>query len=362
MSTIGTGAGEGEPRLWDIVIGDGRILSIQPAGGRSPGEDCFDARGAWVVSGFIDMHTHGGAGADVMDEDPGALAAIAEHQLACGVTSFLATTLSAPLGDIAAALGRVRAHIAKEALGARKPVAERCSRPASPRRARIAGAHLEGPFLSASNAGAQNRASLRAPEGEAADLVIKNADIIRRITLAPELPGATAFIRRVRKAGIGVSAGHDGAIDEEIEAAVEAGLDCVTHLFCCSSTISRRDGPRKHLGLTEFGLADGRLSVEIIADGLHVPDRLLGMVLRAKGADRVCLVSDSIRVAGLPDGEYRLGDSATGTLVIKRGTEVFVPGVNLYAGSATDLGTMVRRLVANGVVSLAQAVSMATEV
>ncbi len=327
---------------WDLLLGEGRILRISPAGSRAPEGEVIDAAGAWAAPGYVDIHTHGGAGADVMDADSAGLERIALFHLSNGTTTFLATTLTAGLDRIRAALGTVRAYRGGGA--------------------RIAGVHLEGPFLSPSNAGAQEKRHLRAPDPEGRDFVLSNADVIRRVTLAPELPGALELIGDCAARGIRVSAGHDSSVDDEIAAAVEAGLDCVTHIYCCSSTISRRTGPRKHLGLTEIGMADSRLAVEVIADGRHVPDALFRLILRAKGRDSVCLVSDSIRVAGMPDGDYRLGDEGTEVRVRKDGDEASVPDLGVYAGSVMPLGSMVRRLAAGGAASLADAVHMASAV
>ncbi|HOX12587.1 MAG TPA: N-acetylglucosamine-6-phosphate deacetylase [Spirochaetia bacterium] len=336
------GAADGPEGLRDLLLGEGRILRISPAGRTPPEGVVIDAEGARAASGYVDIHTHGGAGADVMDADSEGLGRIARFHLSNGTTTFLATTLTAPLDRIRAALDTVRAYRGGGA--------------------RIAGVHLEGPFLSPANAGAQEKRFLRAPDTEALRFVADNADILRRVTLAPELPGALDLIAECAARGIGVSAGHDASVDDEIEAAIETGLSCVTHIYCCSSTISRRTGPRKHLGLTELGMADPRLAVEVIADGRHVPDALFRLILRAKGRDSICLVSDSIRVAGMPDGEYRLGDPGTEVRVRKEGDEASVPDLGVYAGSVMPLGAMVRRLVAGGAASLEDAVHMASAV
>lgn len=336
------GPAEGLGGLRDLLLGEGRILRISPAGRDAPEGEVVDARGARAAPGYVDIHTHGGAGSDVMDADPEGLERICRFHLSNGTTSFLATTLTAPLDRIRAALAVVRSYRGGGA--------------------RIAGVHLEGPFLSPSNAGAQEKRYLRVPDAEARAFIADNADILRRITIAPELPGASELIEECAARGIGVSAGHDSSVDDEILSAIDKGLSCVTHIYCCSSTISRRRGPRKHLGLTEVGMADPRLSVEVIADGRHVPDALFRLILRAKGRDAVCLVSDSIRVAGMPDGEYRLGDPGTEVRVLKTGDEASVPDLGVYAGSVMPLGSMVRRLVAGGAASLEDAVHMASAV
>ena len=335
-------AADDPTRLWDILFGEDRILRVSPSGRNDPEGEIIDARGAWAAPGYVDIHTHGGAGSDVMDADPGGLERIARFHLSNGTTTFLATTLTAPLDRIQAALDVVRSYRGGGA--------------------RIAGVHLEGPFLSPANAGAQEKRHLRVPDDQARKFIAANADVLRRITIAPELPGALELIEECAARGIGVSAGHDASVDDELAAAIEKGLSCVTHIYCCSSTISRRTGPRKHLGLTEVGMSDPRLAVEVIADGRHIPDALFRLILKAKGRDAVCLVSDSIRVAGMPDGEYRLGDAGTEVRVRKEGDEASIPDLGVYAGSVMPLGTMIRRLVSGGAASLADAVYMASTV
>ena len=332
----------------DILVEDGIVARVTSArgAGASGADRVFDAEGTFAAPGYIDIHTHGGAGSDIMDARAESIEAIARFHLSRGTTSFLATTLTAPLPSIAKAIDALRDFIRSPPSGC----------------AAVLGVHIEGPFLSTANAGAQDKVWLRSPDAEASDFVLANADMIRRVTLAPELEGSLAFIGRLRAAGIGVSAGHDAAVDDEIFAAIEAGLGAVTHIYCCSSGISRRAGPRKHLGLTEIGMADDRLVVEVIADRRAVPDLLFDLIWKAKGRDRICLVSDSVRVAGMPDGEYRLGDSETGVLIEKRGDEASVPALGVYAGSVTTLAQSVRNLVAHNSLPLADAVHMATAV
>lgn len=322
-------------QLFDIFMSEGRIASIVPAGTKKPEGITHDAKGMWAAPGYIDIHTHGGMGADIMDASQASIARAAAFHLSHGTTSFLATTLTAPFPAIQAAINSVRSY--KSGNGAR-----------------IAGIHLEGPFLSVANAGAQDKAALRNPDEAGLAFVLANADLVKRITVAPELSGMVDFIGRLRRAGIGISAGHDAAIDEEIEAAIGAGLSCVTHIYCCSSGISRREGPRKHLGLTEIGMADDRLCVEVIADRRHTPDPLFSLIWKAKGRERICLVSDSIRIAGMPDGDY-------GT-VEKRGDEASIPSLGVYAGSVSPLAKMVTNIVEHNKITLKDAVYMATAV
>ncbi len=335
-------------QLHDVFMSGGRIAEILPAGKKRPEGNIHDAEGMWAAPGYIDIHTHGGNGADVMDATQASIARVADFHLSHGTTSFLATTLTAPFAGIQAAIDAVRSYRSVEGRGEAG--------------ARVAGIHLEGPFLSVANAGAQDRASLRGLDEAGQAFVLANADQVKRITLAPELSGAPEFIRRLKAAGIGISAGHDSAIDDEIEAAIAAGLDCVTHIYCCSSGISRREGPRKHLGLTEIGMSDDRLSVEVIADRRHTPDPLFSLIWKAKGRERICLVSDSIRIAGMPDGNYRLENLGTGGTVEKRGDEASIPSLGVYAGSVSPLSRMIVNIVGHNWITLEDAVYMATAV
>ncbi len=331
--------------LFDVFTSGGRIAEILPAGKKKPHGVIHDAEGHWLAPGYIDIHTHGALGADIMDSSSASIEKIAAFHCAHGTTSFLATTLTAPFPDIQAAIDAVRTYRSEGSTGAR-----------------VEGIHLEGPFLSAANAGAQDRASLRSLDEAGFAFVHANADQVKRITLAPELSGAPEFIRRLKAAGIGVSAGHDSAIDDEIEAAIAAGLDCVTHIYCCSSGISRREGPRKHLGLTEIGMIDDRLTVEVIADRRHTPDPLFSLIWKAKGRERICLVSDSIRIAGMPDGDYRLENLGSGGTIEKRGGEASIPSLGVYAGSVSPLEDMIVNIVGHNWITLKDAVYMATAV
>jgi N-acetylglucosamine-6-phosphate deacetylase len=380
---------DGASSLVDIQIEDGRITQILPAAegqlrSFTDGVRIIEARGAWAAPGYIDIHTHGGDGADIMDATPEAVARVARFHLRHGTTSFVPTTLTAPLERVGVALDAVRQAIKEESFVLNFGTSGHDRHPG----ARILGAHMEGPFLAAKNAGAQDRSALRTPDAAGIAFVKANADILRRITIAPELPGALDLIRLCKTLGIRVSAGHDGAVDDEILAAIDAGLESVTHLYCCTSGISRRTGPRKHLGLTEIGMLEDRLTAEVIADRQHTPDLLFVLILRAKGHDRLCLVSDSLSIAGMPDGEYLLGpgghisraeslaeggpDRAAipeaqaqlpdGMPLIKTGDEAFLPSIGLYAGSATPLSRMVQNIVTHCAVPLADAIHMATAV
>jgi len=331
-----------------IKIEDGIITEIGPMSSFSKNSnnvpdsgDVLDGSGLYACAGYIDIHSHGGYGFDIMDGTAEALDKISEFHLDNGVTSFLATTLTASFSSIQKAIDNVRKH--KTCHG------------------RVIGVHLEGPFLSRRNRGAQPEEYLAVPDEESIQFVIKNSDVIKLITVSPDVMGIDRLIKECVKRGIAVSGGHDCAIDTEIDDAINSGMTNVTHIYCCSSGISRRDTPQKHIGLTQIGLLDDRLWVEVIADGCHVPDRLFDFVYKCKGYKKICLVSDSLRAAGMPKGNYMLGSKEDGVEMEVAGDVALIKGSNRFAGSITPVSKMVERLVARGGVPLEEAVYMVTQ-
>lgn len=311
--------------LCNIVIEDGKILSL----GNVMAGEITDGKGMIACAGFIDIHTHGGWGKDCMEPTFEAIDTVAKYHLSTGITSFCPTTMTADIADIEAALSNMRSYKTNGA--------------------RLAGAHLEGPFLSAKAAGAHPLDKLRDPDRENTAFIARNRDVVRRITVAPDLSGAPFVTALCRSMGIQVSIGHDQSIDEEIYACIEAGATSVTHMGNCTSHASRRyPSPKKHLGLFETALGESRLVCEVIADDRHVPDALFDIFYRLKGKDGICFVSDSLSVAGMKEGDYFLGSGESAQPIrIEDGVAV-LPDKHTYAGSVTPVSKMVSRLFAKG--------------
>ena len=311
--------------LCNIVIEDGKILSL----GNVMAGEITDGKGMIACAGFIDIHTHGGWGKDCMEPTFEAIDTVAKYHLSTGITSFCPTTMTADIADIEAALSNMRSYKTNGA--------------------RLAGAHLEGPFLSAKAAGAHPLDKLRDPDRENTAFIARNRDVVRRITVAPDLSGAPFVTALCRSMGIQVSIGHDQSIDDEIYACIEAGATSVTHMGNCTSHASRRyPSPKKHLGLFETALGESRLVCEVIADDRHVPDALFDIFYRLKGRDGICLVSDSLSVAGMKEGDYFLGSGESSQPIrIEDGVAV-LPDKHTYAGSVTPVSKMVSRLFAKG--------------
>ena len=311
--------------LCNIVIEDGKILSL----GNVMAGEITDGKGMIACAGFIDIHTHGGWGKDCMEPTFEAIDTVAKYHLSTGITSFCPTTMTADIDDIEAALSNMRSYKTNGA--------------------RLAGAHLEGPFLSAKAAGAHPLDKLLDPDRENTAFIARNRDVVRRITVAPDLSGAPFVTALCRSMGIQVSIGHDQSIDDEIYACIEAGATSVTHMGNCTSHASRRyPSPKKHLGLFETALGESRLVCEVIADDRHVPDALFDIFYRLKGRDGICFVSDSLSVAGMKEGDYFLGSGESAQPIrIEDGVAV-LPDKHTYAGSVTPVSKMVSRLFAKG--------------
>jgi N-acetylglucosamine-6-phosphate deacetylase len=261
----------------EVVVENGKIAAVRS---RSDAE-AIDLGGNYLAPGFIDLHIHGALGRDAMEASPEAFQAICDYHATGGTTSLLLTTVTAPIAKIIDVLRAVRdsARAIKQ----------------------IAGVHVEGPFISRARRGAQREEFIRDPDRESADQLLEFADVIKRITLAPELPGALELIDRLREQTIAVSGGHSDATDEEACAGFNHGMRHVTHTFNGMAS-ARRDGIYRKAGLLEFALSEPEIMCELIADGHHVSTTLMKMLYRAKGPAGICLVTDATAGAGLSEG------------------------------------------------------------
>ncbi len=322
-----------------IVARGGLVQGVLPGDSAAParGDVVVDAREHIVAPGLIDIHVHGGGGHDTMDATPEALDGLATLHARHGTTALLPTTLAAPSQEI---------HRALEA------VADAMARP--PVGARVLGAHVEGPFLNPVRRGAHLERHVRAPDRARDDWLSEHQAAIRRITLAPEVPGALPLIRDLRAAGILVSLGHAAPAEAVLQQAVMAGATHVTHLYNAMSTLEKV-GPLRRIGLAEYALVCDGLTVEVIADGYHLPLPLVQLVVRAKGVGRVALVTDAMRAAGSPDGRYQLGDMG---VTVQGGMAVTDEGG--LAGSVATMDRLLQNVVHRLDLPLAQALEMVT--
>ena len=264
------------------IVGD-RIAAVG-AGARATEGDCvIAADGLMLMPGFVDIHSHGRSGHDFCDATDDAFSVIGRDKLKDGVTGFLATGLTRPEEELA------------ELCSAAERYKRRCEG------ATCLGVHLEGPFFNLEMAGAQNPAYIRLPDAG----LVRRLDAVSRVkkvSLAPELDGAEDCIRELSAMGIVSSGGHSAADYAAFERARAAGMTHLTH-FCNAMM------PIHHLRPTMVtgGLLADDVFVEIITDGVHLSDPMIRLIAKAKGPDRVMVITDSMCAAGEPDGIYSLG-------------------------------------------------------
>jgi N-acetylglucosamine-6-phosphate deacetylase len=316
----------------DVVIRDGLIAAVRPAAraaaATEPGR--FDASGCYVLPGLVDIHLHGALGLTFNDPDPGAWREILAFHLAAGTTTALPTVMTDGLDALCAAL----------------------------RTARELGmpAHLEGPYLSPQQRGAHPAGLLRAPADGSWPLLAEFLDVVRLVTLAPELAGAQRVIRECARAGVVASVGHSEAGEELLRSARRLGLSHIAHLWSGQSAL-RKSGPWRHPGLLEAALASDGYTAEVIADGRHLPAVLLQIAYRCLGPGRLCLVSDASAGTGLPPGsEFTMGEAAG---VVADGVALTRDGRSFCGSTSTLLDTL-RFAVRDAGIPLAGAVRMAT--
>ncbi len=309
-------------------------------------DEVIDATGMYICPGFIDIHTHGGHSGDFMDADDEAFTNALEFHSENGTTSIVATSVTAPVERIEDMLGAVRKYM-------------HISNP----KCRILGAHIEGPYLSVKNKGAQHEEYLRIPARDSYDFILKNKDVIKTVTISPELNGASKMTKDLTEAGIVVCGGHDDGQKEYIIPVIDAGLTHCTHLWCSTSMAVVKNNVRCP-GLLEIGLSNDKLTVEIIADNHHMAPEMVKIVYKCKGADKMCIVSDSLRAGGMPeDGVmYSLGakhDTDAQKFIVSEGVAA-LPDRSRLAGSIQPLSQMVKNLVFDAGIPLCDAVTMAS--
>lgn len=310
-----------------ILIVDDRIAEVQPGesnAGNDIDAELTDMGGRFVSPGFVEIHSHGAGGYDFMDNTPEAFATAAETHLKHGVTTLFPTAVSADTETLVKFLQTYK--IAKIHSGG----------------AKMPGVHLEGPYLSAEQKGAMDPIYIRNPDKAEYELLLRVADgDIARWTVAPELPGALEFADVLQSYGILASIGHTNAEYKDIEAAFRHGFSHFTHFYSCMSTITRRKGFRI-TGALESGYILEDATIEIIADGCHLPVELIKYAVRAKGEHRVCLTGDSMRCAGTDVTESFLGPRDNGIpVVIEDGVAKLIDR-SAFAGSIAMADRLLR--------------------
>lgn len=318
-----------------VLIEDGRIAAVGTEPIAADGTDVMDLGGLTLVPGFVDVHVHGGGGFSLCTRDPLEIASYAQWAVRYGVTSFLATVCAT---DIDEGVDFVRAAAAAEAVGTG---------------ANLLGINLEGPFVNPERRGAlPNSWATKADEAALDRLLEAAAGKLRLITIAPELAGAGDLIHRALAAGVCVSIGHSDATFEVASAAFATGASHVTHAFNAMRPWHHREpGP---LGAA---LKAPGVTVELIADGVHLHPATVDLIVRSFGQKRVALVTDAVTPAGLDSGSFQLG----GQKARLEDGRITLPDRTI-AGSVATMDGALRNVFAWNAAALADAIRMASTV
>jgi N-acetylglucosamine-6-phosphate deacetylase len=322
-----------------VLLREGVIEAIGPRAGMSlpAGAQEIAATDKIALPGFVDVHIHGAGGHDVMEGSEKALAAVARTVAEHGTTSFVATTVTASTGATCRSAEGISKYITVQ-------------HQTMEARAEVLGIHFEGPFISPLRRGVHPQEWIKQPSAEVLDKFLHAAAGNARIlTLAPEIFGAMPCIDAARKAGLVVGMGHTDATYEQARAAIAHGVRHAVHMYNAMRPFSHRDS-----GVIGAVLTSPEVSAELIADGVHVDETAMRLLLQAKGAGGVILISDGLSATGMPDGKYMLGQfEFTVSGGVCRNTE------GKLAGSTLTLDRALRNIVALGT-SLADAVRMLT--
>ena len=327
-----------EDRIFDgyVYFEDGVITDVTTE--ERPADEVFDMTGYYVSPGFIDIHTHGGGGYRFEGSTEEIVNGCNFH-IKHGTTSICPTVSAAPFASMAESARHIRAAMADPRV-----------------KGTVLGVHMEGPYLSAKQAGAQCPTHITPPvEEDYLPFIKENSDVIARWTYAPENDTNEKFAKTLKKYRIVASAGHTDAIYDDMRRAFENGCALVTHLYSCTSTVTRDHGFRR-LGVIETAYLMDDLFVEIICDGKHLPPELIRLIYRIKGADRIALVTDSLALAGTDRTHGFMQDTE---FIIEDGVCKLMDR-SAFAGSIATADRLVRVAVKEAGISLPDAVRMMT--
>ena len=325
----------------NIVSENGKITELT----KSVPEACeiIEASGELVTPGFIETHAHGGGGADFSDAYIKSFETAVRTHLKHGVTYIYPTTMSCSkqqLFDIFKTYREVKNTSLGKIMG---------------------GLHLEGPFLNPDMCGAQRADIIRTPKKDETDELFENADIIARMTCAPEIDGMEYLAKKASEHNILLSVGHSGATAEEAKRALDMGFSHITHLYSATTTV-RKINQRIYAGINEAAYLYDDYRIELIGDGRHVAKETMQMAVKIKGADKINLTGDSMRAAGQEDvTESYLGDICPANRVIIEDGVAKLPDRSVYAGSIATMDKIFKNAVLNYDISIEDAVTMLSE-
>ena len=325
-----------------VLIFDGKIIGIEEGNEDYSDVIEIDAKGNYISPGFIDIHLHGGGGADFMDGTVEAFLIIAETHARYGTTAMLPTTLTAEKEDLIATLNAYEIAKTQNNKGSA-----------------FLGMHLEGPYFAMSQRGAQDPRFIRNPDENEYREIIVNYKSIKRWSAAPELPGAIVFGKYLVENNILAAIAHTDAIYEEAAEAFENGYSLATHFYSAMSGVTRRNAYR-YAGVIEACYLIDEMDVEIIADGVHLPAPLLQLIHKIKGPKRTALITDAIRAAAMPEGESILGGLKNGTRIIVEDGVAKMPDRTSFAGSVATFDRLLRTMLNIAGLPLLDVIQMAS--
>lgn len=326
----------------ELLIRNGKIEAISEQQIDAPDAQIIDARGNYVSPGFIDIHVHGGGGSDFMDNNPEAYLGVAETHVQYGTTAMLPTVLTSTKAEIIRSLKVYEEAATKNVHGSR-----------------FLGVHIEGPYFSMAQRGAQDPRYIRDPDPAEYFEILESSSSIKRWSAAPEKKGAIPFGSILRERGILPSIAHSDALYSDVADAFEHGYSLVTHLYSAMSGVTRRNAFR-YGGVIEGAYLIDELDVEIIADGRHLPAELLQLVYKIKGPDRTALITDAMRAAAMPEGNSVLGSLADGIEVLVEDGVAKLPDRSAFAGSTATADRLIRTMRDVAGIPLVDAVQMMT--
>jgi N-acetylglucosamine-6-phosphate deacetylase len=325
-----------------VLVKDGVIVEVAAGDIAVEGITEIDAKEQYMAPGFIDLHVHGGGGHDFMDGSETAFLEIAKIHARYGTTSMLPTTLTSEHEDLMRTIELYQVANEKNTSGAQ-----------------FLGLHLEGPYFAMNQRGAQDPRYIRDPDPEEYQQILSHTSVIKRWSAAPELKGAIEFGKYITSKGVLASLAHTDAIYEEVLEAFENGYTLATHLYSAMSGVTRRNAFR-YAGAIESAFIIDEMNVEIIADGIHLPPPLLKLIYKIKGPDRIALITDAMRAAGMGPGESILGGLKNGLRVIVEDGVAKLPDRSSFAGSIATADRLVWNMVKMADVPLIEAIRMIT--
>lgn len=326
-----------------LLIREGIIQDISAANPEIEGVEEIDAAGNYVSAGFIDLHVHGGGGHDFMDNTVAAFLGVAETHVKYGTTAMYPTTLSSTKQDILDTIATYQLAADQNISGSQ-----------------FLGLHLEGPYFAMAQRGAQDPKYIRDPDPEEYMEILADNEVVKRWSAAPELKGAIEFGRYLLSKNILPALAHTDAVYDEVLEGYHNGYTLATHLYSGMSGVTRRNAYR-YAGVIESAFLIDGMSVEVIADGIHLPAPLLQLIYKIKGSGKIALITDAMRAAGMPPGESILGGLKNGLKVIVEDGVAKLPDRKSFAGSVTTADCLVRNMVNLAGVTLTEAVKMMTE-